>query len=77
MGMIVPKRRRMTQIPHPHAAHLPYLPEPRMSISGSVIFYGGCRFNLLYNIGGGLEKCYIVIHRVVGCSKKYTALYNM
>jgi len=41
MGMIVPKRRRMTEISHPRAAHLPYLPEPRMSISGSVIFYGG------------------------------------
>jgi len=40
MGMIVPKRRRMTEISHPHAAHLQYLPEPRMSISGSVIFYG-------------------------------------
>jgi len=24
-----PERRGMSEIPHPHAAHLPYLPEPR------------------------------------------------
>ena len=48
MGMTAPKRRGMREIPHPHAAHLPYLPELRqrlwqfcMSISGSVIFRGG------------------------------------
>jgi len=29
MGMTAPKRRGMSEIPHPHAAHLPYLPEPR------------------------------------------------
>ena len=29
MGMTVPKRRGMSEIPHPHAAHLSYLPEPR------------------------------------------------
>ena len=27
-GMTAPKRRGMSEIPHPHAAHLPYLPEP-------------------------------------------------
>ena len=31
----------------------------------------GCRFNLLYDIGGGLEKCYIVLCGVGGWSKKY------
>ena len=39
-----------------------------MSISGSVIFGKGGRFNM-YNIGSGLEKCYIVLHRVGGWSK--------
>ena len=46
--MTAPKRRGMSEIPHPHAAHLPYLPEPRqclwpfcLSISSSVIFRGG------------------------------------
>ena len=36
-------------------------------------FFGGkgCRFNLLYDIGGGLEKCYIVLCRGAGWSKKY------
>jgi len=29
MGMTVPRRRGMSEIPHPQAAHLPYLPEPR------------------------------------------------
>jgi len=47
-----------------------------MSISGSVIFRG-CRFNLLCNIGGGLEKCYIVLHRVGGPKIRFVALYNM
>jgi len=28
MCMSVPKHRGMSEIPHPHAAHLPYLPEP-------------------------------------------------
>ena len=55
MDMTAPKRTGMSEIPHPHAAHLPYLPEPRqwlwpfcMPISGSVIFFGGgsC-FNLI------------------------------
>ena len=29
MGMTASKRRGTSEIPHPHAAHLPYLPEPR------------------------------------------------
>ena len=29
VGLTTPKRRGMSEIPHPHAAHLPYLPEPR------------------------------------------------
>ena len=29
IGMIASKRRGMGEIQHPHAAHLPYLPEPR------------------------------------------------
>jgi len=28
MGATAPKRRGMSEIPHPHATHLPYLPEP-------------------------------------------------
>jgi len=28
-GMTTPKRRGMSEIPHPHAAHLSFLPEPR------------------------------------------------
>jgi len=28
-GMTAPKRTEVSEIPHPHAAHLPYLPEPR------------------------------------------------
>ena len=28
-GMTAPKRRGMSEIPRPHAAYLPYLPEPR------------------------------------------------
>ena len=28
-GMTTPKRGGMSEIPRPHAAHLPYLPEPR------------------------------------------------
>jgi len=69
MGTTARKRRGMSEIPHPHAAHLPYLPEPRqwlwlfcMSISGLIIFRGRWRFTLLYNIGDVLEKCYIVLH---------------
>ena len=27
-----PKRRGTSEIPHPHAAHMPYLPEPRQSL---------------------------------------------
>jgi len=27
--MTAPKRRGVSEIPHQHAAHLPYLPEPR------------------------------------------------
>ena len=84
MGITVPKRRGISKIPHPHTAHLPYLPEPPqwlwpfcMPISGSVIFRE-CRFNLLYNIGGGLEKCSIVLHRAGGwCKNTIFALYNM
>ena len=75
MGMTAAKRRGMSEIPHPHAAHLPYLPEPRqslwpfcMSISSSVIFRG-LSFQFVNNIRGGLEKCYMVLHRVVGWSK--------
>jgi len=71
--MTAPKHSGMSEIPHPHAAHLPYLPEPRqwlgpfcMLTSGSVIFRKRCRFNLLYNTGGGLEKCCIYIGRVDG-----------
>jgi len=40
-----------------------------MSIFGSVIFWGKCHFNLLYNIGGGLKKCYTVLRRVGGWSR--------
>jgi len=29
MGTTAPKRRAMSEITHPHAAHLPYLPEAR------------------------------------------------
>jgi len=29
MRMTAPKRRATSDSPHPHAAHLPYLPEPR------------------------------------------------
>jgi len=85
MGMTAPIRREISVIAHPHAAHLPYLPEPRqwlwpfcMSISGLVIFRDRC-FNLLYNIGvGGLGKCNIVLHRMGGWSKNTIfALYNM
>jgi len=39
----------------------------------------GCRSNLLYNIGGGPEKCYIVLHRVGGWFKNtifVLGLYN-
>ena len=28
-GMTAPTRRGVSEIPRPHAAHLPYLPEPR------------------------------------------------
>ena len=58
MGMTVHKRRGMSEIPYPHAAHLPYLPEPRqwlwpfcVSISGSVIFRGR----------GVVSICYITL----------------
>jgi len=43
-------------------------------------FFGweGCRFSLLYNIGCGLEKCYIMLHRVGGWPKNTIfASYNM
>ena len=41
-------------------------------------FFGKCRFNLLHNIGGVLEKCYIMLHMVGGWSKNTIfALYNM
>ena len=30
--MTAPKRRGMSEIPHPHAAHLPYLPEPTTTV---------------------------------------------
>ena len=30
MDITAPKRRGVGEIPHPHAAHLPYLPEPRL-----------------------------------------------
>jgi len=30
-----------------------------------------CRFNLLCNTGGGLGKCYVVLHRAGGWSKEY------
>jgi len=62
----------MSEIPHPHAAHLPYLPEPWqwlwpfciLSTSGSVIFRGGGSFQFdIDNIGG------MVLHRVALWSK--------
>jgi len=66
IGMTAPKRREMSEIPHPHVAHLPYLPElPTVIVAVLHVnfwighFSGGgrCRFNLLYNIGGGgLDK---------------------
>jgi len=43
-------------------------------------FFGweGCRFSLLYNIGCGLEKCYIMLHRVGGWPQNTIfASYNM
>ena len=41
-------------------------------------FWGRGHFNLLYNIGGGLEKSYIVLHRMGKWSKNTIfALYNM
>jgi len=57
---------------HIHAAHLPYLAYvnhdsdcDRFACQFLVrLFFGGCHFNFLYNIGGGLEKYYIVQHRV-------------
>ena len=37
----------------------------------------GCRFNLLYNIGRWVRKCYIVLHRLTGWSKNTIfALYR-
>ena len=61
-GLLV---KRASEIPHPRAAHLPYYLGhgsdcDRFTCQFLVrSFSEGCRFNLLYNIERGLEKCYI------------------
>ena len=68
--MTAPKHRGMGERSYQHAARMPYLPEPRQWLWRFAchflvrsLFEGG-RFNLLYNIGGRLEKCYIVLHSI-------------
>jgi len=59
----------MSEIPHPHAAHDSDCGRFACQFLVQSFFWGKCRFNLLYNIGGGLKKCYTVLRRVGGWSR--------
>ena len=78
MGMTAPKLRGTSEISHPHAGHLPYLPEPRTTIVVVTVSHvslwfrhcsGGGGVVLICHRWGGLEKCYVVLHCVCGRSK--------
>ena len=76
VGMTAPNRRGMSVIAHPHAAHLPYLPEPTTTVIVAVLyvnfwfshFSGEGVVSVCYSItqGVGLEKCCRVLHWVNG-----------
>jgi len=89
MGIAMPKRREMSEIHITHASALWYLYEtlPELSWTTTVIvtvscqflvqsFFGGCCFNLLYNISGGVRKCYIYIGWVGGPKTQFLRYVN-
>ena len=84
MGMTAPKRRGMSEIPHLHAAHLPYLPEQQVFLTVLLVnfwfghFSGRGVVSICYiTLGCGLEKCYQCYIGRVGGPKIWFLCYTI